>query len=43
MAHRGVPDQQTHSEAQQLFEQLIGTVGPTGLLSEEYDPLPSAH
>jgi trehalose 6-phosphate phosphatase len=27
------------SEAQQLFEQLIGTVGPTGLLSEEYDPI----
>jgi trehalose 6-phosphate phosphatase len=26
-------------EAQQLFEQLIGTIGPTGLLPEEYDPI----
>jgi trehalose 6-phosphate phosphatase len=27
------------TDAEQLFSQLIGTVGPTGLLPEEYDPI----
>jgi trehalose 6-phosphate phosphatase len=27
-----------HEEAQQLFEQYVKLVGPTGLMSEEYDP-----
>jgi trehalose-phosphatase len=27
------------SDAEELFEQMIGTAGPTGLLPEQYDPL----
>jgi GH15 family glucan-1,4-alpha-glucosidase len=27
------------TDAEELFRQLVGTVGPTGLLSEEYDPI----
>jgi trehalose 6-phosphate phosphatase len=28
-----------HTEAEELFGQLVGAVGPTGLLPEQYDPI----